>query len=505
MHPQYLTQQPANTLPRTTRRKPINSHARTLLQRLLFCALACTAPALTACESTVPIFDSDTDNSRQTSPSRTLRPTDFSSGLGTSASSRDSQTPPTQHPTQSLQPLDINAATPASGILASSDDTPSPQTSNPSDDAPPESLTIGAGVEVLTPQQASEGLTNIIARAGPPDLLNSATPIGDPVYIDGKLGDVNGKPIFASIFLDTGSATIEPVGRRLAETAKQRPLNAWRAYARDEIRKRVGLFVRDEILRAEALSTLSEDQKVGFLNWIEKLQRDAQRRSGASQAVTERTLLQTEGITLDEWKKREQDKQLIQLQLQERVGKRVQVSARDIEQRYDQRSDIYNRPPLATFRQIVVPGNQPEAIEDMTRRLAAGESFEELAKSDLNISKRSSAGLEPRELSTPRPEGNFFANPQLNNAARTMNVGDVFGPVDISAGKAWIYLEKIEDRSQDLYHAQLSIESQLQNERFNRGLDRYLARLERRVSRSDAEDIIDQLLALAEKRYYLKK
>ncbi len=506
MHTKKPERQPDRNALTSLRSSPnCSRHARSAF--VLWC-VAGLGVALCGCETSVPITESHA--SRE--PSRTLKPIDFSSGLGASVTNLDSRPNPTDAPrqpgkrTESLKPLDINSVTPTKsvGILASSDDAPAEPSHNQTGET--DALTVGAGVEVLTPQQASEGLTNVIARAGTPELqVVDVTPIGEPVYIDGKLGDVNGKPIFASVFLDTGSATVEPVGRRLAEAAKQRPLNSWRVYARDEIRKRVGLFVRDEVLRAEALSTLSDEQKVGFVNWIEKLQRDAQRKSGASQAVTERTLMQTEGITLDEWKRREQDRQLIQLQLQERVGKRIQVSGRDIEQRYEQRADVYNRPPLASFRQIVVPGNKPEQIEEVTKRLAAGESFETLAKSELNISKRDTGGLEERELATARAEGNFFANQQLNNAARTMKEGEVFGPVDVSAGKAWIYLEKIENRNVDLYRAQLSIEQQLQSERFNKGLDRYFAKLESRVSKTSAEEIVDQLLTLAEKRYFVKK
>jgi len=363
---------------------------------------------------------------------------------------------------------------------------------------------LASGIELLSLDQATEGLNNVSARAGTPTSLTPANPqaLGDPVFIDAKLGDINGNPIFASVFLDSGGATVEPIGRRLAEEAKKRPIISWRNFAREEITKRVGLFIRDEVLRAEALATLSADQRQGFLAFIDRLQRDAQRRLGGSRAVAERTLSQTEGVTFDQWKQRERDRKLIEFQLQEKVSKRVQVSSREISQRYDQLSDRFNRPPLATFRQIVVPGNKADAIAAVQQRIDAGEAFETLAKSDLNMYKRADGGVELREVKGERAKGEYFGNPGLNEAARTMMAGQTIGPIDVSTGKAWLHLESIQERTQDLYDAQLVLEDQIREERFTRSLERYFTRLVNRMSITDTNEVVEQLAQIAERRYF---
>jgi hypothetical protein len=360
---------------------------------------------------------------------------------------------------------------------------------------------LASGVEVMGDVPADTS-SDVIARPGLPMASGAARPIGAPVFIDAKLGDINGNPIFASIFLDSGSTTVEPIGRFLSEEARRRPLPQWRVFAREEISKRVALFVRDEILRAEALATLNQDQKVGFLAFIDRLQRDAQRRMGGSRAVAERTLSQTEGVTFDEWKRRERDKNLIQFQVQEKVSKRVQVSGRDIAQRYDQLYDTFNRPPLATFRQIVVPASNAEAIAAVQAKIDAKESFEAIAKSEANTHRRATGGLEAREIAGDRSNAELFANAKLNEAARTVEVGQVAGPIDVSAGKAWLFLEAIQDRSQDLYNAQLVLEDRIREERFNRALERYFTRLANRMNISDTSDVVEQLAQIAERRYF---
>jgi parvulin-like peptidyl-prolyl isomerase len=417
------------------------------------------------------------------SPPRVLRPGDFSNRPAGRA----------------LAPLDVNAVKPSTNPATAT-------TARNGADASAQPA-LASGVDILSVDSvridnSSRASGDIIATPGLPAGRGEARPIGPAVFIDAKLGDINGNPILASVFLDTGSTTVEPIGRFLAEEARRRPLAQWRTFARDEVTKRVALFVRDEILRAEALATLNQDQRVGFLAFIDRLQRDAQRRMGGSRAVAERTLSQTEGVTFDEWKRRERDRNLVQFQVQEKVSKRVQVSGRDIAQRYDQLYDTFNRPPLATFRQVVIPAANADAIAAFQASIDAGESFESLARSEKNTHRRATGGLEAREIPGDRAAADLFANPKLNQAARTLEVGQVAGPIDVSAGKAWLYLESIEDREQDLYEAQLALEDRIRDERFNRALERYFTRLASRMNITDTSDVVEQLLEIAERRYF---
>jgi hypothetical protein len=83
-----------------------------------------------------------------------------------------------------------------------------------------------------------------------------------------------------------------------------------------------------------------------------------------------------------------------------------------------------------------------------------------------------------------------------------LEVGQVAGPIDVSAGKAWLFLESIQDRSQDLYNAQLVLEDRIREERFNRALERYFTRLANRMNISDTSDVVEQLAQIAERRYF---
>lgn len=439
------------------------------LHPIRVCLAACVCvPALAWLSACAGSADAPRASAGELGPPRAVRPADFATRPGA----------------QLLGPLDVNAVKPATRS-----------------DAVLDLPALASGVEVLGDVAVVDAGGDVVARPGLPVASGEARPIGAPVFIDAKLGDINGNPIFASIFLDTGSTTVEPIGRFLAEEARRRPLAQWRVFAREEISKRVALFVRDEILRAEALATLNQDQKVGFLAFIDRLQRDAQRRMGGSRAVAERTLSQTEGVTFDEWKRRERDKNLIQFQVQEKVSKRVQVSGRDIAQRYDQLYDTFNRPPLATFRQIVVPADNAAAVAAVQAKIDAQEPFEGIAKSEANTHRRATGGLEAREVAGERGKAELFANPKLNEAARGLEVGQVAGPIEVSAGKAWLYLESIQERSQELYDAQLVLEDRIREERFNRALERYFTRLANRMNISDTSDVVEQLAQIAERRY----
>ncbi|HEX2837331.1 MAG TPA: peptidylprolyl isomerase [Phycisphaerales bacterium] len=327
---------------------------------------------------------------------------------------------------------------------------------------------------------------------------------GQPVLVDAKVGDINGRAVYASAIFDYGLAGISPIGAELAAEAKLRPLDNWRSFSRRRIATTLGDLIREELLRAEALQQFTPEQKMGFLGWMEKMQQDFQRARGGSRALADRSLRESEGITIDEWRRRQEDDELVKFQLRERIIGRVNVSFRDIEQRYEREKDHFDPPPRAVFRLAQVNKSRPEDIDAFKSLLGTAASFEDAARSSLNINQPDKGGLEARDLGTkPRVEGEFFPNAALNDAARTMKVGETVGPIELSTTMAWLHLDSEGAKKVPLYEAQLEVEDAVRADRTQRELARYVQALQGKASITDAEQMVERLARIAEARYYV--
>jgi len=401
---------------------------------------------------------------------------------------------------QTLRPADFVHPAAAQTSIASPAPSPaeSPASTAQSPAAERAGLTLATS-DVTGPVAASEGLSDTTAVPTPGEV--DARPIGVATLIDAKVGDVNGKPIFASAVFDRGTLTQEAIGARVAAEAKRMPPDRWRTEVRAAITRWIDLFIEDELLRAEALGNLSSEQQQGLFAFIEGLQRDLQREQGGSRAQLERNLEETKGLTIDEWRRRQEDIELVRSQLIDRVYRRVNVGERDIRQRYFQLFDEFNRPPLATFRLAVVAKDNAAAVEGFTKELAEAKSFAVAAESRFNLNKRDKGGLEPRDLSDDPAKLELFATEKLNAVARTITVGETVGPIEDGPAMLWLHLESVEDRTRSLYDAQLEVEDRVRSERAETQRRRYIGTLRERASISDVSDMVNALMEVAEKRY----
>lgn len=406
-------------------------------------------------------------------PARSVSPADFNpTGTTGLTGTGLSMTPPTgQESADTVAPPATSTPLGQSGLAAS-----------------------GERALLITPTDQTRGPSVASDTAPPP-----AT--GPGALIDAKVGEVNGRAVLASEVFDRGTLTQESIGARLAAEARRLPPARWRAFATEQITAWLDAFITDELLRAEALASLTPEERQGFLAFIERAQRDLQRQRGGSRLTAERSLLETEGLTLDQWRRRQEDIELIKLQLTDRVFRRVNVAFRDIEQRYNQQPERFNPPPKAVFRLVQVFADRPADVEAFAGLLASGVPFEEAAKSPLNFNKRDAGGLEEREVRGTFAEGQFFANEQINAAARGLSPGQIAGPITTSAAVSWLKLERIEDRSRSLYDAQLQVEDEVRRARREREQNRYLSNLRSNASMTDMRLMVDELLAIATTRY----
>jgi hypothetical protein len=345
---------------------------------------------------------------------------------------------------------------------------------------------------------AAFGAEPVVVRGVEPGADASPSPatVGDDLaLVEAKVGDINGKPIYISSFF-------EPIEARLVAEAERLGRDQWLRLARDEIIiPRLDGIIADELLRAEALASLTPAQRQGLRAFVGGFRRDLLTQNLGSEQLARRRLESGTGQTLDEALRAKETDTLIQLSLFQEINRRINVSWRDIQQRYERDADVYNPPPLARFRLIRVPTDRVEAVDGIAARLEAGEAFEAVAADPANTFRATDAGLVEASFRGPFEEGEFFGAAELNQRARALAPGGVDGPFTLGSSTAWLMLEGIERTSISLYEAQLRINQDLTRERRREEQRAYLNRLQERARVSNRDEMLARLMRIAEERY----
>jgi len=352
---------------------------------------------------------------------------------------------------------------------------------------------------VTGPVAASEGVINVTASAGPPKASGPVSPSGEAVLVDSKIGDINGKPVYASKFLSTRSAFFRSKSEELRQKGGRDWRQQWRVVAEDHIRTGLNTMIEQELLRAEAMSTLTPDQRVGLFRILDRVSDDLASKSGGSLTAASQKL---QDMTVQDYLQEAEVAQLVGFQLQKSVNSRVNVSWRDIKQWYETHPEEYNAPPKARFRLVQISKRNPEAIEAFTTALAEGKTpFEELAKQSVNANNPSEGGLEEKVLTGERGAMEFYGNAELNKAAQTVEVGKTVGPITYGNYAAWLHLEEIVDGYKALYDQQILIEAYLKALKTHTEKQKYIARLRSKATVTSTDEMTQRLLAVAENRY----
>lgn len=363
---------------------------------------------------------------------------------------------------------------------------------------------IGQGLVLSAPGVESEGLGELVAQPGAPAAEAAASPeLADPRFVDAKVGDINGKPVFAGSLLNDLEPRLTARARELAARSRsaQEARSAWRRDASQAIGEKLDGMLRDELLRAEALASLTPEQKQGLRYFLNNLQSDLLSQYRGSRALANQALLGTEGATLEEVVRRQEQSALIQFQLQQRIRKGVNISWRDIEREYERNTELFNPPPTARFRLVQVREGDGEGRSAVEAALASGTPFAEVAALPANRYKRAEGGLEVRQVEGEFGAGEFFAQADLNRAALGLTPGGVAGPIAVGQDLFWIHLEAVEEIRRPLYDMQLGIEDSLKNERTAERFAAYIGRLRERASFTELQSMLERLMTIAEGRY----
>lgn len=400
-----------------------------------------------------------------------------------------------------LAALTAACATPApSGATVSG-----PRTTVTAADFAEPSITRTPAPRHTPPADASQALANVRhspAVAGAPKARPLPNPDPDETklfVVDQMVGQVNGVPIYADAFYQDMDA-------RLAAEAKRLSVKDWVKLVREDTTRKLWDETRDELLLSEFQSSLTAEQKVGVLAFIEDLRKDIQRSYGGSSEVANERLQESEGVTLTQKVESEAERQFIIAQLRQSIASRVQVSFKDIQLYYQQNIERFRPPPVAILKVIRIPLSRDARIDEATTRLDAGEDpaaiAAELSNWATDDDNAHTVVIETRNYQ----ETTFWGPEPLNDATRALTVGQTTPRIDFANHAWWVTLVEIEEPpGKSLYEAQLEIEAAIRNQRIGLAEQRYFRSLLDRSNVTDLETMVDRLVAYAAEKHLVRR
>lgn len=358
-----------------------------------------------------------------------------------------------------------------------------PPRSDASDGATGENPAVDASVD------AAPAPLEVVDQAPPPMPASMA----DSGFVDAVVGQINGRPVFASEFF-------APMDARLRAEASRLPPNQWRQMAVQTIGRAVVDRMNEELVLAEFQAQLTPETRQGLFAFVERMRQEIVAENLGSESLAGRRLQESEGLTLDEKVKQQRDREIIRAQLGRAIRDRVYVSWREVELAYERDFDLYNPAPIARLRMIQV--SDPKKAEAVRAAIASGRAFEEIAR-EFSDFRAEEGGLWTIEVERGGyASTRIFAPDELNAVATTLEPGEISDEFEWSGSRVWLTLDAIETPpGKTLYEAQHEIYQRLQQQRVGEEELAYLERIRGRGSMTDVETMVLRLLEIAEERY----
>ena len=321
---------------------------------------------------------------------------------------------------------------------------------------------------------------------------------------DAKIGDINGRPIIASRFLE------DLMPRLRAEAEKLDPNNReqWRKVAWQIIDRKLDGLVRDEVLYREGRSKIPEVSQ-GLFAYLDRVRDNIIRQAGGSETLAERGLLEQENQTMDQFLASIEKQIVIKEILDVAAEDYTPVSWLDIQNEYQRQYKFFNPDPVVMFRIVTTP--TPEAALAIQERLIAGESFADIAgDTTLNTFAPERQGLFSETgtaIDVPLEEATLIADSDLNSAVVQLAEGEWAGPITRNNGKqSFVYLDRLLQKSESLdeEHVQIRLERYLTQQRSDQALDRFVDRLKERANLGPErfDELVAKILHVAETRVF---
>lgn len=254
--------------------------------------------------------------------------------------------------------------------------------------------------------------------------------------------NVNGTPIYANKVLSAVQGALAAQARNMDE-------DHFRLAVEDEVHRRVDTLVRSELEFAIAQRSLSKDDKDIAERLTEKWRQDQINQAGGSLEVA-RERARAEGADFEELVQENYRVEMRRVYFQKKEFPRIQITANDMRQYYDQNKDkLFSDPDMERFRVIKISADQAgsekladEQIHEIRDKVTHGADFAQLAgamNSDpMLLQYKGDVGM-----GQPIARGSFVVE-QVDDAVWKLNPGQVTKVIRVNDD---FYLAKLEQKT----------------------------------------------------------
>ena len=305
--------------------------------------------------------------------------------------------------------------------------------------------------------------------------------------VDGLIGRVAGRPLYAHRVLEGIEDELRAIGRRESRAG-------FRDRATELIRRRLAGLVIDALVLQEAERVLTLGEREGLRQLMEFQREELLRKYGqGSIALAQRNIVEQTGTRLDRSLQDFRESVLIRTYLDRKIDPLVNVSRRDIARYYRDNYTSFN-PPAERDVRLLWARDAADA-EAIRARLDAGEAFADIAAEPLN--------QYPGKAAVYPIEGEvMFGFDAIDAAVSGLDEGQWVGPIE-QRGRYWfVHLDRLtgEDGT-TLMDAQAQIERTLRDDQGRRLREDFFDRLRTAGSFTDEQAMTEAVLQIALSKY----
>lgn len=324
------------------------------------------------------------------------------------------------------------------------------------------------------------------APAGSTAGAASASP-RPPTVVDGMVGQINGRAIYADDILGGLEEQLRTLGQR-------KPTSVFRQQAREQINGLIRGRLINALILGEAERSLTENEWNGVRFMQAKKREELLRLHGqGSLARTEKVLREETGLGLDATLSEYRDGLITETYIRRNINAKINVSRRDIERYYAEHPEEFNPRPRRDV--VVIRVADPAAADDVADRLAGGQSFSTVAADPENAM---AAAPVMRGLIGDKP----FGRPEVDAALSGLSVGKWAGPIAVGSEFWFVFLDdEVRPEAVSMIDAQAKIERALQQQQFIQLRKKFIDRLLREGSFTQPEKMVAALVDIAVNRY----
>jgi rhomboid family GlyGly-CTERM serine protease len=338
-----------------------------------------------------------------------------------------------------------------------------------------------------------DDLPNVVANHNPKptttDRIAEAPAKINGYAMDGMIGQVNGRAIYAADILEPIHEQLQALGRKL-------PRDVFQQHVQEAVVKQLRTTVINSLVYGEAERDLSDTERGNLAPMTRTKREELLRQWGSgSLALAEENILRKTGLTLDQHLKEFRQQVVVSTYMQRKLLPRINVTRKDVKRYYRDHPEIYQPPTSRTVRMIQV-ATQKEA-DAIAALLHAGQEFAQVAATPLNQFKPDVGGLFGPVI------GNApLAMKPLNQAMLKLKASQHSQAIIIDQEYWFIYGEKIDHgQHQTLAMAQLQIAEALRRQQFQTLQASYSSRMFAQGSYYSLENMALTLVEIAMNRY----